>query len=47
MPAPSEAVMLGRALQAHDVRLIDVGLQGALPLALRLRWELPLMRVLG
>jgi len=45
--APFEAVMLGRALQAHDVRLIDVGLQDALPLALRLRWELPLMRVLG
>ena len=46
---PPEAILLGRALQAHDVRLIDVEapLSDALPLALRLRWELPLMRVLG
>ena len=46
---PADAVLLGRALHALDVRPVAVAapLSEATPLALHLRWDLPLMRVLG
>ncbi len=44
-----DSVLLGRSLQALDARLVKVETPVAedLPLALHLRWELPLMTVLG
>jgi endonuclease/exonuclease/phosphatase family metal-dependent hydrolase len=44
-----DSVLIGRSLQALDARLVamEASLSDVLPLALHLRWDLPLMRVLG
>ncbi len=44
-----DSVLIGRSLQALEARLVAVegSLSADLPLALHLRWDLPLMRVLG
>ncbi len=44
-----DAVLIGRSLQAQEARIVPVepSISNHLPLALHLRWELPLMTVLG
>lgn len=44
-----DAVLIGRSLQAQEARIVPVEapISNHLPLALYLRWELPLMTVLG
>ncbi len=44
-----DAALIGRSLQAQEARLVPVAapISNHLPLALYLRWELPLMTVLG
>ncbi len=45
----SDAVLIGRSLQAQEVRIVPVStsISNDLPLVLHLRWELPVMTVLG